>query len=338
MKGIAVAKKRKSVCITLCAAVMLALPFLMANAYWLRVVNMILLYSIIAVSINLIGGYGGELAMGHACYAGVGAYTTAILATQYGLGFLATFPLSLIAAAIYGFLTAIICVGRIKDDYVMIVTMGISEITRLFFVNAGGLTGGPMGIPQVPGIKIFSFSISSGKGYYYLFLVLLCITVLVVRNIVNSKFGRAVVAIREDKVAARAMGIRVNWNKIVNFTVSAFFAGMAGVMLAHFNRFVGPMQFSLDEGLLYYQMIIIGGLGSIPGSILGAGILVIIPEIFRGIAVYRVIVYGLIMVIMMIVKPQGILGKGGMNHGIVRFGGHLKSGVLQLMSRKARSE
>jgi len=316
------------------ALVLLLLPAMTTNGYYLHIVNIILLYCIISVSINLVGGYGGHLVMGHACYVGVAAYTTAILAVNYHLPFLVTFPLSIIMATLYGFLTGIICVGRIKGDYVMIVTMGVSEITRIFFINSTGLTGGPMGIPQVPGITMFGFGFTSSRQYYYLFLFFLLFTILVIRSIVNSKFGRAVVAIREDETAAKAMGIQITGNKIITFTISAFFAGLAGVLFAHYNQFIGPMQFDLDEGLLYYQMIIIGGLGSIPGSVLGAAILILIPEVFRGVAEYRTIVYGLIMVIMMVVRPQGILGDVGLNHAIVRFGNALRGGLGRLYKRK----
>lgn len=316
------------------ALVLLFLPAIVTNGYYLRIINTILIYCIISVSINLAGGYGGHLVMGHACYVGVAAYTTAILAVNFGWPFWATLPLSIIAAVIVGFLTGIICVGRVKGDYVMIVTMGVSEIIRIFFINARDITNGPMGIPQVPGISIFSFEFTTSKQYYYLFLFFLLLTIFVIRSIVDSKFGRAVVAIREDEVAAKAMGIQVNWNKIITFTISTVFAGLAGVLFAHNNQFVGPMQFDLEEGLLYFQMIIIGGLGSIPGSILGAVILVLIPEVFRGISVYRTIVYGLIMVIMMIVRPQGLLGDSGTNHPIVRFGDILRGYLNRLFKQK----
>jgi branched-chain amino acid transport system permease protein len=329
-----IGKKQRYVIYLIIILVLLLLPQIITNGYHLRIVNTILIYCIISVSINLTGGYGGQLAMGHACYVGVAAYTTAILATNFEWSFLITLPLSLLTATAFGFITSFICVGRIKGDYVMIITMGVSEITRIFFVNSVKLTGGPMGIPKVPGVKIFSFTFTSSDQYYYLFLFFLLITILVTRNIVNSKFGRAIVAVREDEVAAKAMGIRVNWNKIITFTISTFFAGLAGVLFAHNNQFVGPMQFDLDEGLLYFQMIIIGGLGSIPGSILGAAILVLIPEIFRGISIYRTIVYGLIMVIMMIVRPQGLLGDISINHPIVRIGNALRRFPHYIFSRK----
>ncbi len=326
--------KRRYAGYALTALVLLCIPLVITNGYHIRVINFIIIYCIISVSINLIGGYGGQLAMGHACYVGVAAYATAILGVSYGWPFWITFPVSILLATIYGFLTAIVCVGRIRGDYVMIVTMGVSEITRIFFINAVSLTGGPMGIPQVPGITIFSFAFTSSKQYYYLFLIFLLFTIFVIRSIVYSKFGRAIVAIREDEVAAKAMGIQVNWTKIITFTISAAFAGLAGALLAHYNRFVGPMQFDLDEGLLYFQMIIIGGLGSISGSILGAAILVLIPELFRGIAEYRTIFYGLIMVIMMVVKPQGLLGNVGSDHVVVRFGNAIKRSVTRLFKHK----
>ena len=325
MKELVHSQRKKTVLYALLAVVVILFPFVITSGYLVRIATTIFMYSIITVSLNLIGGYGGELAMGHACYLAVAAYTTAILSTQYGLPFLVTFPLSVLVAAVFGFLTGFICVGRIKGDYVMIITMGFCEITRIILINETELTNGPMGISQIPGIQIFGLTIRSNRQYYFVFLLFLILTVLVIRNLVNSRFGRNMVAIREDEVAARAMGIKVVWTKVAAFTISALFAGVAGALLAHYNRFIGPSQFNLDESLLYYQMLIIGGLASMPGAIVGAGILVLIPEIFRGIDVYRTIVYGLIMVIMMIVRPQGLLGDANDKHPLKDLSAAIKA-------------
>jgi len=310
----------------------LLLPVIVASGYYMRVINTILLYSIIAISLNLVGGYGGLLAMGHACYVGIGAYTTAIVSVSFGWTFIPSFLLSVFLATLYGFITGSICLGRIKGDYLMIATMGVSEITRIFFLNAVPITGGPMGMPQVPPARIFSFTFRTSQQYYYLFLFLLLFTIYIIHRIVVTKFGRSVIAIRDDETAAKAMGIKTTWTKIITFTISTMFAGMAGALLAHYTRFVGPMQFNLDEGLLYFQMIIIGGLGSIGGSILGAAILVLIPEFFREIYRYRMIVIGLVMVLMMIIRPQGLLGNVGEGHVIVRFSNSFKAGVRNLFA------
>jgi branched-chain amino acid transport system permease protein len=299
--------------------VVLALPFIFGSAYPVRVLNNIILYSILALGLNIIGGYGGQLAMGHACYYGVGAYTSALLMMNYGWPFLPALLAATIAAGLYGLVTGYISLARITGDYLMLVTMGISEITRIVFMNWVAVTRGPMGIPQVPPAKIFSFTFTTGTHYYYLFLVFLVIGVLVTRRLVGSKFGRALVAIREDETAARAMGINATLYKVTGFAISTLFAGAAGALMASYNRFVGPMQFSLDEGLLLFQMIIVGGLGSIGGSILGAAILVVLPEIFRPIYQYRMLINGLLMVFLMIWRPQGLLGTVGAAHPYVRW-------------------
>lgn len=325
MKQVFQNKRQRIVLYAALAVIVVLFPLVIDNGYLVRIATTIFMYSIITVSLNLIGGYGGELAMGHACYLAVAAYVTAILSTQYGLPFLVTFPLSILAATVFGFVTGFISIGRIKGDYVMIITMGICEITRIVLINETELTNGPMGISQIPGIQIFGYTIQGNTQYYFVFLAFLLLTIWVIWNLVHSKFGRNVVAIREDETAARAMGMKVVWIKVAAFTISTFFAGMAGALLAHYNRFIGPSQFNLDESLLYYQMLIIGGLGSIPGSIVGAAILVLIPEVFRGIDVYRTIIYGLIMVIMMIVRPQGLLGDPGTGHSVGRFSKKVRS-------------
>lgn len=334
MKSMLHSKRQKLICYAALLAVVFLFPFVIDNNYVVRIVTTIFMYSIITVSLNLIGGYGGELAMGHACYLAVAAYVTAILSTQYGLPFLITFPISVLAATAFGFITGFICVGRIKGDYVMIITMGVCEITRIFLINETEITNGPMGISQIPGIEIFGYTVSGNAQYYFVFLAFLLLTIWIIRNLVNSKFGRNVVAIREDETAARAMGMKVAWIKVTAFTISTVFAGMAGALLAHYNRFIGPSQFNLDESLLYYQMLIIGGLGSIPGSIVGAAILVLIPEVFRGIDVYRTIVYGLIMVIMMIIRPQGLLGDAGDKHPISSLSKWLKGAFKKSQAKE----
>ncbi|MCI8909675.1 MAG: branched-chain amino acid ABC transporter permease [Oscillibacter sp.] len=338
MKQLVQNRRQKTILYGVLAFAVVLFPLVVDNSYLIRIVTTIFMYSVITVSLNLIGGYGGELAMGHAAYLAVAAYVTAILSTRYGMSFLVTFPISVIAATVFGFLTGFVCVGRIKGDYVMIITMGICEITRIVLVNEAEVTNGPMGISQIPGIQILGYTMKGNRQYYFVFLLLLLVTVWIIKNLVNSKFGRNVIAIREDETAARAMGMKVAWIKVSAFTISALFAGAAGALLAHYNRFIGPSQFNLDESLLYYQMLIIGGLGSIPGSIIGAAILVLIPEIFRGISVYRTIVYGLIMVIMMIVRPQGLLGDTGDKHPASRFGKAIKARFQKVQSREGDAQ
>jgi len=320
------------------AAALLALPFLLRGGYVIRVINMILLYSILAVGLNLIGGYGGQLAMGHACYYGVGAYTSALLAINLGWPFLPSLLAATAFSGLFGLATGFIALARITGDYLMLITMGISEIVRIVLLNWVSLTKGPMGLPQVPQARLFSFTLKSGPEYYYLFLAALLLTALATNRIVKSKFGRALVAIREDETAAKAMGINSTFYKVVGFGISTLFAGMAGSLMAHYTRFVGPMQFSLDEGLLLFQMIIVGGLGSISGSILGAAILVTIPEIFRGIYQYRMLINGLLMVLMMIWKPQGLLGNIGGNHPWLRWRETVRRACSCLGARKKLSD
>jgi branched-chain amino acid transport system permease protein len=314
----------KLIALLFLSALLLALPHLVQRGYAIRVINNIMLYSILAIGLNLVGGYGGQLAMGHACYIGVGAYTSALLTMQLGWPFLPAFLCAILAAGVFGFLSGFILLTRITGDYLMIVTMGVSEIMRLVFMNWVSLTRGPMGIPQVPAVKILSFTFKSNTHYYYLILAMLVLTGFIVSRLVRSRFGRALVAVREDEVAAKAMGVNATFYKVMAFGISTLFAGLAGSLQAHYTHFVGPMQFSLDEGLLLFQMIIIGGLGSISGSIVGAAILVIIPELFRPIYQYRMLFNGLLMILMMIWKPQGLLGTVGAFHPVVRWANYLK--------------
>ena len=285
----------------------LALPRFVTDQYVLRVVNMIMLYGILSLSLNLVGGYAGQLALGHAGFYGVGAYTAALLMINLKWSFLPATLAAICSAALLGLLVGLPTL-RVSGDYLIIVSIGFAEILRIIFLNWVEVTRGPMGIPGIPFAKIAGYQFRTGQDYYYLYLVCLVLTIVVVHRIVHSKVGRALIAVREDELAAAAMGINTTYYKVEAFTISAALTGMAGSLLAVYLRFIGPMSFNLDESLPMFQMIILGGLASIPGSILGAAILVLIPEVFRPLYAYRMLINGLIMIILMIWRPQGIMG------------------------------
>jgi branched-chain amino acid transport system permease protein len=187
-------------------------------------------------------------------------------------------------------------------------TIGFGEIVRIIALNWMDLTRGPMGIPGVPFPKIGPWTIITPQSYYYLFLTIAAIVYLGVWLIINSKIGRALRAIREDATAAAASGLNVTGYQIMAFAIAALLAGFAGSMLAHFNLIVAPQSFNIDESLTQMNMAILGGLGSLPGSVLGAVILTSLPEFFRIINQFRLLFMGLLMVILMIWRPNGIMG------------------------------
>ena len=277
-----------------------------------------LMFSVLSLSLNLITGFMGITSLGHAAFFGVGAYTAAILSTRIGLTFIQTAILGTIVAAIFGILLGLPTL-RIKGRYLAIVTLGFCEIMRIIELNWMSLTRGPQGISGIPKMDLFGFIFSKPIHKYYVALILLIFTIFIVKSIMNSRIGRAISAIRDDEVAADAMGINVFKYKIMVFSISSALAGLAGAYYAHFMGFIDPNAFNFDQSILILSMTIMGGMASIPGSIFGASVLCVLPEVLRSVADYRQIFYGLILAIMVVWKPSGFLGEINLKHTKQRY-------------------
>jgi branched-chain amino acid transport system permease protein len=287
--------------------VLLGLPRAMPNDYVFRIVIAIVIDVPLALAQNLITGFAGMLTLGQAAFYGIGAYTSALLVMRWGV----PWPLALLAAGgvacFFGILVGFPCL-RVGSDYLTLMTIGFGEIFRIVALNWMGLTRGPMGLPGVPTPQIGPFVLRTSTQYYYLYLLITALCYLCMYRLTKSHVGRALIAIREDETAAASMGVHLSYYKVLAFAFGTFWAGIAGSMLAHFLNFVGPMTFTLDESLLHMQMAILGGLGSLPGSVLGAAILVSLPQIFQDLYRYRMLINGGLLVALMIWRPQGILG------------------------------
>ena len=298
------------------AAAILALPVLDSD-YLLRVMTMAGIYVILALSLNLVTGYAGQFCLGWAAFYGIGAYTSALLSIHYHLSFWLALPAAGGVAALFGIALGLPTM-RLRDIYLAITTMGFGEIIRLVLLNWSDLTRGSMGLPGIPAPAFFGISMDNGYFYYYLALALAGVTILAMDRIVDSRLGRALIAIREDEVAAKSMGIPTTRYKITAFTVGAFFAGIAGRFYAHYTSFIDPQSFSFGESTIILAMVVLGGMGSIRGSVFGAVALTLLPELLRDIAEYRMIVFGLIMMVVMLVRPQGIFGAGSVHFAGLR--------------------
>jgi branched-chain amino acid transport system permease protein len=286
---------------------LLVLPEFMPNQYVFRIVIAIIIDIPLALSQNLITGYTGMLTLGQAAFYGIGAYTSVLLVMRLGV----PWPVALLAAGvlacIFGILLGIPCL-RVGSDYLTLMTIGFGVIFQVVAMHWMSLTRGTMGIPGVPPPQIGSFVFDTNTKVYYLYLSLTVLCYLCMYRLTKSYIGRAFGAIRDDETAAATMGVNVAYYKVLAFAFGTFWAGISGCMLAHFLAFVGPMTFTLDESILHMQMAILGGLGSLPGSILGAAILVSVPQIFQSLYRYRMLLSGILMVVLMIWRPQGILG------------------------------
>ncbi|HSS44621.1 MAG TPA: branched-chain amino acid ABC transporter permease [Thermoanaerobaculia bacterium] len=282
------------------------------NPYYARIINLIGINITLAVSLNLINGFTGQFSIGHAGFMAIGAYASAFVTVQFGdrvrtaLRFLPDFAggsallllaltLGAVLAAAAGFLVGVPSL-RLRGDYLAIVTLGFGEIIRVWILNIDAV-GGARGYSGIP--KLANFF------WIYLFAA---ISIVVVYRIVHSSFGRTLIAIREDEIAAEAMGVDTTRSKVISFVVSSAMAGIAGGLFGHYLMYIHTNSFTFLRSIEIIIMIVIGGLGSITGSVLGAVLFIGLTEGLREFSQYRMVLFSLLLVIIMIVRPQGILG------------------------------
>jgi branched-chain amino acid transport system permease protein len=292
------------------------LPFLIRDEYYIRIVNVFYNYAVVALSINLIVGFCGQLDMGRAAFMGLGAYCSAIMSVKFGVPFIAAFVISGVFSGLIGALLGFLC-KKSTFDYLTLVTVGFNVIVQTLLLNWIPVTGGVMGISRVPVPSIFGFVFDTNTRFYYLALAFLALAYITMRRICNSKLGRAFEAIRDDPVAAEYAGINVQLYKIINFAIGSVFTGLAGSLSVHYTQYASPFNFTLDESIYQLQMAILGGLGSLSGSLLGTFILVVLPEVSRAFYEYRLFIVGLLMVIMMLRFPNGLLGRDGVGEQVI---------------------
>ncbi len=292
---------------------------LFLNRYWVDVLNNVGLYALLGLSLNIILGNAGLFNMGHASFYAVGAYTAAILNTTYDIPILCLIPMAGVAAGLFAAVVARPII-HLRGDYLLIVTIGFVEIIRIALVNnVFGITGGSNGIFGISGPNIFEFLFDTSRPkifglkftkvheFFYLIWIFVALTVWLFHRLESSRFGRALNYLREDEVAAEGSGINTAWYKLLAFILGATWAGMAGVLYASKMTIISPESFSFWESVLVFMIVILGGSGSISGAILGAFLIVGLPEIFRGFADARMLIFGLAMMLMMIFRTQGIL-------------------------------
>jgi len=306
-------------CIFLAAMILFPVVF---KSYYLRnIAIQCLLYSMLSLALNLIMGYTGIVVLGMAAFYGIGAYTLAILTTKAGFSFIPAALCAILTSFLSGVLLALPTL-RIQGNYLAIVTLGFCEIVRIVELNWVSLTNGPFGVKQIPspdlfGItNVFGLKLNTPLGKYYLLLFFVCIVILLLNNLVNSRAGRAFRAIKGDALAAQAMGVNVFFYKTVSFATCAAIAGFAGACYASYINYIDSTTFNYNQSIQILSMTIMGGLGAIPGSIVGAVFFMVLPEFLRWLGTfcgdwivqYRQVVYGLILILMIMFKPDGILG------------------------------
>lgn len=286
--------------------VLLAFLPLGMNNYWTDVLVSVGLYALLALSLNIILGQAGIFHMGHAAFYAVGAYATAILNTQFQVPVLWLLPVAGGAAALFALVVARPII-HLRGDYLLIVTIGIVEIVRIALINdVFGLTGGANGIFGISRPMLFGMRIRSATQFYYLVWGMVGLTVMLFWWLTHSRFGRALNCIKEDDVAAEGCGINVGRMKLMAFVIGAFWAGMAGNLFAAKMTIISPGSFSFWESVVVFAVVILSG-GSHTGVLIGTFLIVGLPELFRELADARMFVFGLAMMVMMVVRPQGLL-------------------------------
>lgn len=299
--------KINSLLVTVIILAFLLLPLIIRSNYIVDVAFFFGIYTLLGLSLNIVLGEVGLFDLGHMGFAAIGAYTTAILNTNFGIPVLILLPISGIAAAIFAYL---VCspIIHLRGDYLCIVTIGMGEIIRLTLINNPfGITGGPNGVFGIsfPCIGNFLIINNCTKFYYYIWIIV-GLTVVALIRLQDSRIGRAWNCIREDAIAAEATGIDVRYYKLLAFVLGAALAGIAGSVYATKLMIVSPESFTFMESCLLFSIVLIGGMGSIPGVFIGAAAISLFPEIFQPFAQYRMLIFGAVMVLMMMFRPGGI--------------------------------
>jgi branched-chain amino acid transport system permease protein len=293
------------------AIVLATLPMLNfpQTTYWVRVVGYTGLYIILGLGLNVVVGFAGLLDLGYVAFYAIGAYTFGLLAGGHfdiHLSFWLIIPIAGLLASLAGILLGL-PVLKMRGDYLAIVTLGFGEIIRLLATNLTGLTNGSQGLYNLDKPTLFGFVLKSGTNFYYLIFALVLVIFFIVNRLDRSRIGRAWVAIREDEDVAQMMGINTTFYKLLAFAIGALIGGLGGSVFAAWQGSIFPDNFNLFVSINVLCLIIIGGMGSIPGVIIGSFALIALPDILREFANYRLLIFGLLLVIMMIARPEGFI-------------------------------
>lgn len=289
---------------------LLVIPLIAKSRYQVHIMDNIGIWILLSLGLNIAMGFGGQFNLALGGLWGVGAYTAALLQTRLGVPFWINLPLSIIAAA---FMAA--CVGlpsfKVRSHYLAIVTIGLGEVINLFLVNQDQLTGGALGINRIQPPSLFGFPINTSERFYYLILVMVVVGYLIGRQIVGHRIGRAFRALRDDFQAARAMGVNTGYYQILAFAISGAYAGAAGAVFAQWNSYISPDIFEFKSALIVLTMILVGGIGTLPGSVVGTVLLLVLNEYLRVFEQWQLVGYGVAIIVVVLFLPGGVVQLAG---------------------------
>lgn len=292
--------------LALTGMILLVLPFAYGASYFLHIMSLAMIAGTAALGMQLLLGFAGQLSLGQAAFFGVGAYTSAILTKTLGVPFPVAFLVAGILAATSGLVLAPIT--RLVGVYLAVATLGFSIIVHLILLNEEWLTGGSFGVLNIPWPRIGAWTLKGDRASYYLAFALMAGTYIAFSRIVSSRFGRALRAIMLDEDAARANGINVTFYKSKCFVIAALVTGFAGSLFAHNMRYLNPNDFTFWKSIEILIMVAVGGIGSLPGAVLGAFIVVLLPEYLRAVDQWRLVIYGALLILLMGLGAGGVAG------------------------------
>ncbi len=312
-------------------AALAALPQLLANEYYVSVLIISCINAIIAAGLNLLLGYAGQISLGHAAFYGLGAYATAIATTTFGLpmevGLLCAVGLPTVVALVVGHPTL-----KLTGHYLAMATLGFGLVVFIVFNETLSLTGGPSGFVGIPRLALFGASFESDRSYYYLVAGSLALVIMLSRNLIHSRYGRALQAIHTSEKAAQTAGVDIARYKLGVFALSAAFAGLAGFLYAHYLTFIAPSSFGFLFSVELITMVVLGGMATLWGAVAGAFFLTILPELLRVFENIEVLLFGLILVVCMMFLRQGLVG------GVLTLWERLRRGRASATSSEAPRE
>jgi len=286
--------------------ILFLIPIFYSDPYFLRLAVLTFIYAILAMSLNVLLGFTGMISLGHAAFFGIGAYATGVLSTKMDLPFLLILPASGIAPVVIAFLFGLLVLRSLKFLYFSLASWGMGEILHALYMNIDYL-GGSVGIRGIPELTIFGFTISSDLSFYYFTLFFVILTLISLELLILSRIGRGWEAIRENEVVAGVMGVNVFYFQLISLTISSFYAGIAGSFYAYYETYISPESFTIWESIILLCMVLVGGRRSLIGSTVGAAIFIFLPEVLREVGEYRMIVYGIVLLITILFKPKGLI-------------------------------
>jgi len=288
------------------AAVIAVVPLIVSGDYHLSILVFMGINCMVVVGLSLLMGYAGQISLGHAAFFGIGAYSTGVLTTHFGLSIYSAFVCGILFSSLVAVIIGIPAL-RLKGHYLAIATLGIGEIIYIIFNEMVDLTGGPSGLSNIPAFHIGGYPFTHSIQYYYLVWGILWVILWFSLNLIHSRVGRALKAMHGSEVAASAMGINLSAYKIQVFVLSAVYASIAGSIYAHFVSFIAPNNFALMNSIMFILMGVVGGLHNIFGAIMGAALMTFLPEYLRVFKEFDILIYGAILLAILLFMPEGFL-------------------------------